>query len=98
MGNYVISDILSDLIDYISYHFDHEEQIMRRHKYYDANIHTAEHANLINGLDQLICDFNRSPAFIGYSAIEYLRSWLVDHIMCADRRLGLYLRQNTNRR
>ncbi|MEI6559035.1 MAG: bacteriohemerythrin [Rhodospirillaceae bacterium] len=96
--NEAIADILSDLSDYISYHFDHEEQIMRRHKYDETSAHIDEHATLIKGLDSLVYKFETDPGIVGNDTLNFLKHWLVDHIMSTDRKLGLFLRQNTNRR
>ena len=49
-GKEIIGEILSELSDYVGYHFDHEEQFMRRYHYPGANEHIALHANLIKGL------------------------------------------------
>ena len=56
-GNDVISDILSELSDYIGYHFEHEEQIMRRHHCPAFDEHVQEHSDLIKGLDTLVFEF-----------------------------------------
>ena len=90
-GNDVISDILSELSDYIGYHFEHEEQIMRRHHYPASDEHVQEHSDLIKGLDTLVYEFEASPTTVTADTLEFLKHWLIDHVRGCDMKLGSFL-------
>ena len=44
-GKEIIGDILSELSDYVGYHFDHEEQFMRRYHYPGSDEHVHQHVH-----------------------------------------------------
>ena len=92
-GADVISEILSELSDYVGYHFDHEEQFMRRHHYPESEDHVQQHADLINGLDTLVYEFEATPNAVTADTLEFLKHWLVDHVKGSDMKLGHFLRQ-----
>lgn len=93
-GNNIISDILSELSEYIGYHFEHEEQIMRRHHYPNSDEHVQEHSDLIKGLDTLVFEFEASPTTVTADTLVFLKHWLIDHVTGSDMNLGIFLRQN----
>ena len=90
-GKDVIADILSELSDYIGYHFEHEEQIMRRHHYPFSDEHVQEHADLIKGLDALVYEFEASPNTVSADTLEFLKHWLIDHVTGCDMILGRFI-------
>ncbi len=90
-GNDVISEILSELSDYIGYHFGHEEQIMRRHHYPGSDEHVQEHADLIKGLDALVYEFEVTPNAVTADTLEFLKHWLIDHVKECDMKLGRFI-------
>ena len=92
-GKEIVADILSDLSDYIGYHFEHEEQVMRRFNYKYAPEHVHEHAELIKGLDMLVYEFERSVETVDADTLEFLKHWLVEHIKGCDHKLALFLRK-----
>ena len=87
----IVADILSDLSDYIGYHFDHEEQVMRRFGYKHAEDHIKEHGDLIKGLDVLVYEFEVSPERVSSDTVVFLKHWLVDHIKSCDSKLAQFL-------
>ena len=91
-GNDLISDTLSDLSDYIGYHFEHEEQIMRRYHYTGSDEHIREHADLIKGLDALVYEFEASRSTVTADTLAFLKHWLIDHVRGSDMKLGHFLR------
>ena len=96
-GNNIIADILSELSDYIGYHFENEEQIMRRHHYPAFDEHVQEHSDLIKGLDTLVYEFEASPTTVTEDTLEFLKHWLIDHVRGCDMKLGHYLQGNIHR-
>ena len=92
-GPDVISEILSELSDYVGYHFEHEEQFMRRHHYPESDEHIQQHADLIKGLDTLVYEFELKPSSVSADTLEFLKHWLVDHVIGSDMKLGHFLRR-----
>ncbi len=93
-GKEFISGILSELSDYVVYHFEREEQLMRRHHYPDSAAHVQQHCELISGLDALVYEFESSPNTVTADTLIFLKHWLIDHVKGCDMRLGGFLRRN----
>ena len=89
----IISYILSELSDYVGYHFEHEEQFMRRYHYPGSEEHIQQHADLIKGLDTLVYEFEAIPNAVTADTLEFLKHWLIDHVKGSDMKLGTFLRQ-----
>jgi hemerythrin-like metal-binding protein len=88
--------ITRDLLAYAIYHFDVEEQLMRRHGY-DASapdvaaIHLAQHRRFSEQGVAL-----RDAARMGEpgwkaALLSFLEDWLVNHIMTIDNRLAQHI-------
>ncbi len=90
----ILSDILSALADYTSYHFSREERVMAQLRYPGADDHIREHADLITRLAQLIFDFERGDVEVTTDTLKFLRGWLTTHTSGTDMKLGAFLKAN----
>jgi hemerythrin-like metal-binding protein len=92
----LFEQITRDLLGYAIYHFDTEEQLMRRHGY-DANspesaaLHLTQHRHFS---EQVVA--HRANARMGEpgskaALLSFLEDWLVNHIMTIDKRLAKYI-------
>lgn len=81
-----VTGIIHELFRYTSSHFLDEEALMKRANYPDLNAHIVEHGKFI----QMIKDFDtqhkegEKPITLGM--IDYLVSWLQDHILGTDQK------------
>jgi len=66
-------------------HFQCEERLMREYGYPDLGEHEREHAMLLAELKTLIGRLERGEEMLDTTTMEALRSWLVTHILFADR-------------
>ena len=87
----IIEDMLSKLSDYVSRHFEYEENIMRQHHYPGAKEHIQQLAELIIGLVSLVYKFESRSNTVPAETLAFLRHWLVDHVKGSDMRLGRFL-------
>ena len=79
-----MSRIMKKLTDYTVYHFDSEEQLMKRHKYADLATHEEQHKSFVAEVfDQIkrLSDDNPADSLELYS---FLMDWLVNHIGKSD--------------
>lgn len=82
---------LSKLLNYTRIHFDYEEQQMKL-KNYDGFIeHSQKHKDLVNQVIEYKGKFDRGETLLTMEVMDFLRDWLVDHIMKSDKKLGSYL-------
>ncbi len=86
-----IEAVLEELISCTIWHFKHEERLMLLYKYNDIMEHKAEHEELINSVKALQQKFYKENKQLSNEDIDYLDTWLTEHILGHDMKLGFYL-------
>ncbi len=89
----VLEDTLNELIDYTVYHFDQEEELITKYGYPEIEEHKKEHNNLIEQVLKLQKDFRDGSATISFEVLDFLQSWVIDHIMETDMKYKDYIKQ-----
>ena len=77
----VVQTVFEKLLDYTATHFKNEEALLKRHKYLDLDSHIKEHERLTKQV--ILLNRERHLRFTG-NFIEFLESWLVNHILGTD--------------
>lgn len=88
----VLREILEGLVDYTVNHFILEEELFDRLKYPETEAHKAEHDDLTRQAIQLLLDFEKG-ATVSENALEFLKGWLMHHILCVDKAYVPFLQQ-----
>jgi len=78
-----LEQALLSLFDYIDLHFNAEEKILRRHPKFAQ--HRRIHVDFINQTKVFMEQF-REKSLDTHSVVDYLRSWLIEHIVNTDIR------------
>lgn len=86
-----IEAILEELITCTVWHFKHEERLMLKYEYKDRIAHTEEHDDLISKVRELQEHYLNSDTHLTSENMEYLNTWLTEHILGHDMKLGFYL-------
>jgi hemerythrin len=85
-ANMMISEILSELSEYTRYHFRYEEELFESFDYPQTASHKKKHAQLIDQVSSLKERFESDQTgSIGLEIIQFLKSWLTQHIMKSDK-------------
>ncbi len=95
-GDEYVKKIFLELIDYTSYHFQREEGIFTEHHYPALEEHKQLHRELIQAV------LDRSKTLIEHcesaetidELFEFLKHWLVDHILEEDFKFKTYLQRS----
>ena len=85
----VLDHLLTEMIDYTRYHFEHEEELMRRMRYPGYREHVREHEKLRSKTHDLADRFSRGEITITIATMQFLADWLKRH-RSMDRRFGDY--------
>lgn len=88
-----LAEILLGLVDYTVYHFNHEEDLMRESDYPQYSKHKEEHENLKKAVLSFKKDFEAGTATISFELLDFLRRWLINHILYSDKKLGEHYTQ-----
>ena len=81
----LISGILKGLVVYTIEHFTTEEDYFRKFNYEKIDEHLKEHQDLILELNEYIAQFESDNDFDADKFQNFLKDWLIDHIMGADK-------------
>ena len=85
-----ISRVLDELLEYTTYHFSTERQLMELYAYPDQATHLASHEYLLAEL----ADFNDKISQMGKQfQLKLTRDWLLQHIIKEDLPLGDFLQE-----
>ena len=92
-GHEVIEAILADLIDYTRTHFAREEDMFARWDYPGIDLHKQAHARLLSTAADLHAKFRAEQSeTVADEVFEFLRDWLVKHILGDDALYANYFR------
>ena len=82
----IVEHALSQLIDYSITHFRHEEDLMIRYRYLDYSNHRKEHLHFMEKVNGFRKDFVPGNNKVMLEIINFLKDWLLNHIMLTDRK------------
>lgn len=90
-GKEVLGKVLGDLITYTVYHFSTEEKLFQKHGYPESANHKVEHDKLTQTAKDLKEKFDSGKAQITLEVMNFLKSWLNDHILGTDKKYSAFL-------
>jgi hemerythrin-like metal-binding protein len=79
---------LDEIIAYVVFHFDTEEQLMAESNYLETDNHRRAHEHLVSEMKYLKARFSQGGEL---SVLQSLKDWLVKHINAADKSMGIFL-------
>ncbi len=82
----VLETILDELISYTKYHFNEEERWMQQRNYPGYHGHKSEHDNFVKTVQEFKEEVNQGNQVISISVMNFLKDWLLSHIMGTDKR------------
>jgi len=88
--NEITVKIIADLIDYTHYHFDTEENYFTKTEYPSIEEHKKEHKMFIERIS-IFSEASNSEFQMTFSLINFLKSWLINHILLTDKEYVKYL-------
>jgi len=87
---------ITELVDYVHAHFEREEQLMAAAAYPDLDSHKEEHRKLQKRVLDYMASYRADPlAFDLDEFMEFLISWLKNHILKSDMAYVPYLLRET---
>ncbi len=86
--------VLNGLVFYTKDHFAQEELYFRQFDYEKADDHIEEHNDLITQVEKLVYQFEVSGAFDIPNVIDFLKAWLIEHILGADQEYVSCFKEN----
>ncbi|MBF0282950.1 MAG: hemerythrin family protein [Magnetococcales bacterium] len=88
----VLQEILRELVQYVVFHFDREEEYMQEYDYPRFEQHQAQHRQLLDQAQEFVELLGSRPTQELWQQLgDTLRAWLVVHIEGEDHELGAFL-------
>lgn len=82
------------LYEYVKTHFAHEEQYMQEVGYPGLPAHRVLHETIIHEMNEIMRESPQLDTLV-YKLKRLMKTWVVHHILEADRQIGDFLRQRT---
>ncbi len=94
-GAEYVKKVFFELIDYTRYHFECEEKIYENNKFYDLTRHQKLHKELIQQVLEMSKEIlsRGETEEVSDDFFEFLKHWLVDHILEEDTKFKEFLDQ-----
>jgi hemerythrin-like metal-binding protein len=84
-GKEVLGTILGELVRYTETHFAYEEAMLRQRQYSNLTAHHNVHQKLTAQVVELQQRFRSSKIIMSLEVMQFLKSWLADHILIHDQ-------------
>lgn len=90
-----LNTLFYELIDYATYHFSAEEQLMQENGYPETTTHKLEHALFCKEVAEIHANFLKRQQPLFLEVLVFLQNWLTSHILQSDAALGRFLASKT---
>jgi len=90
-ANQIVGGIINELVMYTIRHFSDEERLFSATAYPAVDAHKEKHKFLIDKVQQLKADYAAGKVAIGVPLLQFLKDWLMEHIMKTDKTYMPYL-------
>jgi hemerythrin len=84
-ANNVIGDIVDKMIKYTEYHFSTEEKMFEQYEYTLSDEHKGEHDFFVQQAKKFYDEYQSGSAVVPYEVMNFLRDWLIKHILHSDK-------------
>jgi hemerythrin-like metal-binding protein len=82
---------LEELIEYMRYHFQYEEELIGKFHPVDLEMHRAQHDEFRRQVAKLYDRWLKGAGDVGDSAIAFLAEWISRHVLEVDRKYGPFM-------
>jgi hemerythrin len=92
-GKDILGSIIAGLVDYTVVHFSTEERYFDAFVYPDTAAHEAQHEGFVERVADFQRGFDEGRLMLSIDVLDFLSTWLVEHIMVSDRAFGPFLNE-----
>jgi hemerythrin len=88
-----LEEALGYLIQYTREHFEREERLMEKYDFPEKETHREKHQALIREVRELEHQFRAGQIKLNNNFINFLKDWVINHIIAEDRKMGPFLNE-----
>ena len=89
------AEVLQRLISYVKFHFRAEEKLMAKIKFPELDEHVTMHRNFEGKVVEFILETEQKQNDISSALIQFLKEWLINHILAEDIKISRFLGDST---
>jgi len=93
-GKDALRSVLTQLVHYTEQHFRDEEALMQQAGYANLGGHITQHQQFVTKVKGFCKEYESGAAAISVEVLEFLKGWLVEHIMGADQQYSAALNRH----
>ena len=86
-----IKSVIKDLVEYTVWHFNFENKMMEKYNYDDYANHKGQHEDILDEVKKINIKLEKGEEVLVVNILEFLKKWLIAHILKTDILLGNYL-------
>lgn len=90
----VLSEIISELINYTDVHFKTEEKYFDKFNYPKSDAHKTLHKNFVNKVLDFKNKYESGNAALSIEIINFLKDWLINHINGSDKEYSSFFNEH----
>ncbi len=93
-----ILGLLEEVKNYTVYHFSHEEKLFEQEGYdsFSTKLHVLEHKSFIKKVSEIAIDeIDEDQTMAVRKVLDFLCTWLEQHILDTDRKFGQFLKDKS---
>jgi hemerythrin len=88
-----LEETLGFLIHYTEDHFIKEENLMEKYNFPEKDIHKEKHKLLVERVLEIERRYKDREIEMDNEFIDFLKDWIINHILTEDRKIGPYLNE-----
>jgi len=88
-----LTGLLDGLVKYAETHFSSEEKLLEQYKCEELEKQREEHAVFMATMVELRKKYSMGHMVSAIDIMNFLKSWLIDHIMYEDKKYSDYIKQ-----
>ena len=89
----ILSQLITDLSNYTQTHFQEEEKLLEKYIYPKLSEHRNMHQLFIQEIQKFKNDFEERKLGIPIEMASFLKKWITNHIMVADKEYSEFLNE-----
>ena len=91
IGQETAGEIIESLVNYTETHFKTEEDLLKKNGFSEIDSHKQEHADFVKKVSEFRDDFNSGKIGLSIFIMDFLSSWLKNHIKGTDKKYSDFL-------
>ena len=87
----VFKDAMRRMVDYVRFHFNAEQELLKQINYPDYPHHKMQHDSLVKDIIDAAAEYKEGVKFVPNNFVRRLKDWIFSHIAVYDQQWAGYV-------